>query len=147
MQIPVFFGGGGSGVRKFIYIIFGFLVGAVVGAVIVLADDNPKLLLIGVLSGAVDGSIVGWFAWRIENTKPAVRANRLGVKNMLHADYSLWLVTLFPVSIGAVMIGLLSVLYIVSAGISTTALAGTYLIPFGLMVLYYLLGAAERRDT
>jgi hypothetical protein len=62
-------------------------------------------------------------------------------------DPTRWLVTLFPVSAGAFVIGLLSALYIVLAGFSTIALAGAYLIPLGLTALYYLLGAAERRAS
>ena len=62
-------------------------------------------------------------------------------------DLTRWFVTLFPVSAGAFVIGLLSALYIVLAGFSTIALAGAYLIPLGLTALYYLLGAAERRAS
>ena len=119
MQIPVFFRGGGSGVNKFIYIIFGSLVGAVVGAVFVLVVDAPSNILpIGVLFGTFDGAIVGWLGWLLENAKPAVRINNLGTKDMPRAGYPRWLVALFPVSLGALMIGLLLVVYIVSVRVA-----------------------------
>jgi H+/Cl- antiporter ClcA len=119
MQIPVLFGGDGSGVNRFIYIIFGSLVGAVVGAVFVLVVDAPSNILpFGLLSGAFDGVIVGWLGWLLENAKPAVRTNNLGTKDMPLAGNPRWLVALFPVSLGALVIGLLSVLYVVSVRVA-----------------------------
>jgi hypothetical protein len=146
--IPWFSGGdGGPGVTKIIHIIFGVLVGALIGGVIAAAFDGfPKNLPHFVLDGCIVGGWLGWiFDGSTQNGRAAVPATRLGERYFIHADYPRWLVMLFTVSLGGVVVGFLSAIYIVLGGFSAVALAGTYLIPFGLTALYYLLGAAERR--
>ncbi|MGH7119517.1 MAG: hypothetical protein ACREFP_11105 [Acetobacteraceae bacterium] len=58
--------------------------------------------------------------------------------------YPRWLVATFPVSLAATVLGLFSAIYIVVAGFSITALAGSYLIPIGVTAIYFLLRSAER---
>jgi hypothetical protein len=151
MLIP---GYGGGGPPRVMYAIFGFLVGAVIGAVIVLAADaSPQTQLLGVLFCGTAGAFLCWHLSPSDANarrpigKSQVAAwtnNSAAAKDLPHACYPLWLVVSFFISLGALAIGLLSVLYIVLAGFSLTALAITYLIPFGLTALYYLLGAAEQ---
>lgn len=68
-----------------------------------------------------------------------------GANDMTGADYPTWLVRSFALSLGVLAVGLISVFYVVLAGVSSTALAGTYLIPIGLAAIYYLLGIAEKQ--
>jgi len=81
-------------------------------------DAPSNILPFGLLSSAFDGVIVGWLGWLLENAKPAVRTNNLGTKDMPLAGNPRWLVALFPVSLGALVIGLLSVLYVVSVRVA-----------------------------
>jgi len=136
------------------YAIFGFLVGAGIGAVIVLVANAPQhTQVIGVLVCGVVGALFCWYLAgddanaRRPIGKSQVAAwtnNSAAAKDLPHACYPLWLVISFFISLGALATGVLSVFYIVLAGFSLTALAITYLIPFGLTALYYLLGAAEQ---
>jgi hypothetical protein len=154
---PWFSGGdGGPGLTRIIHIIFGILVGALMGGVIAAAfDEFPKNLSSFVLDGCIVGAWLGWIfdgSSQSGNAKPtkltsraAGPATRLD-ERYIHADYPDWLITLFAVSLGAFIVGFLSALYIAMVGFSTIALAGTYLIPLGLTALYYLLGAAEQRS-
>jgi hypothetical protein len=141
------FQGPGHGVTKSAYIFCGIGVGAFGGAVWAAAiNGSPVAIYFGAIAGALLGAIIGWLLGSdSQSDKANTRKASVGARP--HADYPRWLVTLFPVSLGAFMIGLLSALYIALAGFSTIALAGTYLIPLGLMALYYLLGAAERRAS
>ncbi len=151
MLIPGYSGGSPP---RVMYAIFGFLVGAVIGAVIALAvDASPQTQLISVLFCGMSGAFLCWHlspsdanARRaIAKSQATVWTNSSAVANDLpHACYPLWLVISFSMSLGALAIGFLSVFYIILAGFSLTALAITYLIPFGLTALYYILGAAEQ---
>jgi uncharacterized membrane protein len=140
--IPWFSGGGGPGVIRIIHIIFGSLVGALIGGIIAAVfDEPPKALSQFALDGCIIGGWLGWcFDGGSESGRAAVRVTRLGER------YPPWFVTLFTASLVGLIIGFISAIYIVLVGFSTIALAGTYLIPLGLMALYYLLGAAEQRS-
>jgi hypothetical protein len=141
---PWFSGGdGGPGVTRIIHIIFGALVGALIGGVIAAAFDGfPKNLLQFALEGCIVGGWLGWLLDGSSQSDPAaVRVTRLGKR------YPAWLVRSFTLSLAGVILGFLSAIYIVLVGFSAIALAGTYLIPLGLTTLYYLLGAAEHHAS
>lgn len=161
MLVPMYGGdGGGPGVAKIICMSCGSLFGA--GAVLAPAFDRflnslplrvvaDSPLPLRVVAGFVVGGFLGWLICFLADGSQKDNAYTLRTitkhTREAAADYPRWLVTLFPVSLGAFTIGLLSALYIMLAGFSSIALAGTYLIPLGLMALYYLLGAAERRAS
>jgi len=67
--------------------------------------------------------------------------------DMTSNDYPTWLIRSFGLSLGAMVIGLTSLIYIVLAGISLIAVTGTYLIPVSLWAIYCLLGVAERTSS
>lgn len=81
---------------------------------------------------------------RLVEYKALVNQNEVDSHDMAQGEYPRWLLTAFPVSLAAVAVGLLSLIYIALAGLSLVALACTYLLPFGLVATYYLLGVAER---
>ena len=72
--IPIF-GGGGPGLTKAIYIIFGALIGAVFAPAFC---DYPKTMIYCVLAGSVPGGFLGWLGWHSANDYKSDKA-RLGL--------------------------------------------------------------------
>jgi hypothetical protein len=73
--IPIFGGGGGPGLTKIIYIIFGALIGAVFAPAFC---DYPKTMVYCVLVGSVSGGVLGWLGWRSANDYKSDKA-KLGL--------------------------------------------------------------------
>jgi hypothetical protein len=143
----------GSGLTKGAQVIYGAGAGTIVGlvgAVVLVSSANGFKPLLIVIIGGLLGAIITYLAIGILQSGNAINHSRgksqavVQTNSVCVRDYPRWIVRLFYISLMALMIGVLSTFYIALAGFSIFALAGTYLIPLGMIALNYILGIAER---